>query len=260
MKIKPKKEETKAVDLVDIIVNRPILNLDLAGILFVAACSNVQQGEKYYLKLQLKIEILKSEINKNRLETGEFSYNFKTSMFRKLRELELLYEPVVRHFSTAKILAVNSAEAYINEVAGCELKGKQFEEFDKLSLVGKWLFIPSLIKIRKKFSQDKNPLQGFAALIKQRNKLVHFKGSRVTLNNPELPKFLESFNLTPSSCRANITSVKEMIKEISLSWTGSNGPEWLNALTEAKFRRPCFYMAARNCASYLYSKRLDPEV
>lgn len=260
MKTKSMEEEIEGVDLVDMIVNRPILNLDLAGILFVAACSNVQQGEKHYLKLQSKIKNLKSDIDKNRLDTGEFTYDFKTSMFRKLRELELLYEPVVRHFSAAKILAVNSAEAYINEVADCELKGKQFDEFDKLSIVGKWLFIPSLIKIKKKFSHDKNPLQGFAALVKERNKLVHFKGSRVTLNNPELPNFLENFNLTPSSCKANIKNVKEMIKDISLSWLGSSGPGWLDALSEAKYRRPCFYMSARNCASYLYSKRLDPEI
>jgi hypothetical protein len=253
-------EEVESGDLIDIMINLPIINLDLAGILFVAACSNFQQGEEHYLKLQSKIKALKSEIEKNRLSNGKFTYDFKTSMFRKLRELELLYEPVVRHFSSAKILAVNSAEAYINEVAGCELKGKQFDEFDKLSLVGKWLFLPSLIKIKKKFSHDKNPLQGFVALVKERNKLVHFKGSRVTLNNPELPNFLESFNLTPSSCRANIENVKMIIKELSLSWVGSNGPDWLNALSDTKFRRPCFYMNARNCASYLYSKRLDKEI
>ncbi|HRO41607.1 MAG TPA: hypothetical protein PL009_02140 [Flavipsychrobacter sp.] len=240
------------------IINRPIINLDLAGILFVAACSNFHQGKEDYLKLQSRIKSLKSDIEKNRLDGETFTPEFKTSMFSKLCELELLYEPVVRHFSSAKILAVNSAEAYINEVAGCELKGKQFDEFDKLSLVGKWLFLPPLLKISKRFSHDKNPLQGFVTLVKERNKLVHFKGSRVTLNNPELPNFLESFNLTPSSCKANIENVKTMIKELSLSWVGSYGPDWLNALNKAEFRRPCFYIAARNCPTNLFSEKVDP--
>lgn len=251
---------SNAEDFISKMISRPVINLDLAGILFVAACTEMRQGDKHYSKLQLKIEKLKKEIENNRSESGDFTYDFRTKMFRKLRELEQLYEPVVRHFSCAKILAVNAAEAYINEVAGCELKGKQFEEFDKLSLVGKWLFLPSLLKSENHFSQDKNPLQGFITLVKQRNKLVHFKGSRLKLNNPEIPKFLDNFNLTPSSVKANIDNVKMLISEFSESWIGSCGPDWLNALDQTQFRRPCFYTAARNCAGYLYSRRIDGEI
>ncbi len=43
------------------------------------------------------------------------------------------------------ILCGTSLEAHINMRAGETLKGKEFAEFDKLTLSGKWLFYPTLI-------------------------------------------------------------------------------------------------------------------
>ena len=82
----------------------------------------------------------------------------------------------MKEFSQTKILLVNSAEAYISRVATHDLKGKQQQEFDKLSIIGKFLFMLRLLKFKGgMFTPDKNPLQSFTKLVEDRNKLVHFK-------------------------------------------------------------------------------------
>jgi hypothetical protein len=238
-------------DLIEMMLTRPIINLDLAGILYVAAYESYLHGEKLYSKLLKKIQTYNAyKERKNRKWHREF-------MLKKLRELELHYEPVVRELSTSKILLVNSAEAYINEVANCELSGRQFSEFDKLSIVGKWQFLPLIMKLKKNpFSLDRNPLQGFSKLASDRNKLVHFKGYRNILENQNLPNFIVDYNLTPKSCKQALDAVKSMIEKLSLGWVGSYGPDWIN-FPDKNARRPCFYMYARNCASYLYSGKYD---
>jgi hypothetical protein len=239
------------------IVKNMKLNLDLAGIFYVNAYLQIKEGQKVFLKLQKEIEKYKSFYKKRADKYPIESEDFITYQLHKLRNIEVFYEPVVRHFSTAKILLVCCAETYVNEVAGVILNGKTLEEFDKLSIIGKWIFIQELTKVKKKLTVDKNPMQCFVELTKERNKLVHFKGMKKDLQLLEIPNYLEDLKLTPKNSLKNINSVRDLIRNFSLEWKGSR-PGWLN-FEEDDYRNPCFYLGNREIAAVMYSDKYDKD-
>ena len=118
------------------------INLDLAGILYSYAWKNILEGEEKYNKLQAEIINYEKTYQVLSKRYSSESEEFTVPLFKKIRELEFLYEPVVKHFSTAKILLICCAETYINEVMSTHLKGKKLDEFDRLTLSGKWIFSP----------------------------------------------------------------------------------------------------------------------
>jgi hypothetical protein len=233
------------------------LNLDLAGIYFVNAYMQIKQGEKEFKRLEKEIVKYHASYKRRAKKFGIESEDFITYQLHKLRDIEVYYEPVVRNFATAKILLSCCAEAYVNEVANSVLTGSKFDEFDKLSLSGKWIFIQDIMKLKKLITVDKNPLQGFVQLIKERNKLVHFKGRKKELQLLEIPNYLEDFNLTPSDCNRNLENVRELIMRFSLNWIGSYGPDWLNVDDRGLYRNPCFFLGNREIANVLYSDKND---
>jgi len=232
------------------------LNLDLAGIFYVSAFIQIKNGNRDYKKLLKEISAYEKAYM---LRAKKYSINsdeFITHLSSKIRNIEILYEPVVRHFSTAKILLVCCAESFVNEIANVCINGRKLEEFDRLSIFGKWLFIQDLLKIKKINKPDSNPLQGFGSLIKERNKLVHFKGMKRSLKTFEIPNYINELKLTPKDCSVNFESVKNLIRTFSLSWRDSNGPDWLN-VEKSNFRNPCFYLGNRDVPIVLYSDEYD---
>jgi len=178
-------------------------------------------------------------------------------LISNLRKLELYYEPVTKHFSLAKILLVASAEAYINEVAAIEIRGKSSQdEFDKLSIIGKWLFLPKLIKMKTIFRLDRDPLQSFSELVRSRNKLIHFKFKPKKLVNYDVPAFIDEFSLSPKKTEEAFKSVKNLITKFDLAWTGSYGPDWLNP-NGKEYRKPCFYFLDRKTPLWIYSESVN---
>lgn len=232
------------------------LNLELAGIMFVNAHLQFKEGEKYFKKLELEKDKYNLAYKERAKKFDKTSESFYTFFVPRLRNIETLYEPTVRHFATCKILLVCCAETFINEVADVKLTGRSFSEFDKLSIVGKWVFIQDILKLKKKITLDKNPLQAFSSLVAERNKLIHFKGLKKDLNLLEIPDFLESLKLTPQDCKTNINAVKELIRSFCLQWNDSYGPDWLDADKE-NYRNPCFYTGNRQFPWLFYSTKHD---
>jgi len=253
---KNKNPAENTFDLVRAMMTLDKINLDLAGIFYVNAILQFDEGKKHFDKLTIEMD----KYNKKRLERAKkydvLSEKFYVFQVHKLRNIEIFYEPVVRHFTTCKILLACSAETFINEVASVKLTGRHLIEFDKLSLLGKWIFIQDIYKLKKKITIDKNPLQGFANLIVERNKLVHFKGLNKVISPYEIPDFLVTLSLTPTTTQLNIDAVKNLIQEFSLNWTGSYGPHWLNT-NSSKYRNPCFYLGNRETPRTLYSDKHD---
>jgi hypothetical protein len=231
------------------------LHLDLSGIYFVAAYKSYLEGLTKYNKLSIELDkyhhFYQSRLNLFPKDTNEFSQ----PLFKKIRRIEHFYEPVIRCFSTSKILLVCCIESYINVVASAAINGKKQDEFDKLSIMGKWLIIQDIIKIKRKFGLDSFPLQGISQLIADRNKLVHFKGLKTSLNSLEIPKFIESLKLNPNECEQNIKAVQLLIKTFSLGWRGSSGPYWLN-FNQDDYRNPCFYLGRVDAALIMGPKHI----
>lgn len=245
-----------ADDFTRSIIGNNKINLDLAGIFFISAQQQIQQGEKYFKRLQAQINLYNKDYDIRLQKSELLSERFYIPQLRKIRNMEILYEPVVRHFSSAKILLACCAEAYINEVASVKLKGKTLDEFDKLSIAGKWIFIQDILKLKKRITLDKNPLQGFLNLIKQRNKLVHFKGLKKEFHPLQIPDFLSDLSLSPKDCTSNMNAVKDLIIQFSLNWIESYGPDWLYA-DKREYRNPCFYFGNREAAFVLFSNKYD---
>ena len=253
----------------DYLLNKMDLNLDLAGIFFVASWEHMEEGEKAFHKLKNKKENydkLITKINKLRQSVDNVKQIKKTTsmlsnklekLITNLRKLEFYYEPVIRHFSLAKILLVASAEAYINEVAAIEIKGQSpQDEFDKLSIIGKWLFLPKLLKMKTIFYLDRDPLQSFSKLVRSRNKLIHFKFKPRKLVDYDIPPFIDGLSLSHKETEEAFKSVKNLISEFSLAWTDSYGPDWLNP-NGKEYRKPCFYFLDRKTPVWIYSESVN---
>lgn len=157
------------------------LNLELAGILYINATLQFREGEKQYRKLELEKQKYEHAYSERSHKFDKSSESFYTYILPKLRNIELIYEPAVRYFATCKILLVCCAESFINEVAHAKLTGRHFLEFDRLSIVGKWIFIQDILKVKKKITIDRSSLQVFSSLVKERNRLDHFKGLKKDL-------------------------------------------------------------------------------
>lgn len=180
-------------------------------------------------------------------------------MSPKLREIELVYAPVLRHLMNFKIVLSCCIEAYINEVGITKLSIKEFGEFDKLSIIGKWLFIHQIFKLKKgSFKLGEEPLQGVSDLIRDRNKIVHYK-SKPQKTYLQIPDFIDIYNLNPKECEKNLKSVKKLLRDFSNNWIGSNGPHWLKNKDDEMYRVPCFYMFNHEAPLTLYSKRVDKD-
>ena len=220
------------------------LNLDLSGILFKNAMSELDFGVAAYSKFQIESRKYKASYKRALKKNPIDSDDFLTQMIPKIKELETFYEPVVRHLSTAKILFVSCAEIYICEVAETKLKGKELDSFYRIPLNQKWNEIEMVMGLQKKLNNEKFPLKTFTELVKQRNKIVHFKGLKEEIEKLEIPNFIATLNLTPQECIQNYKSVVFMIQKFSLNWKGSYGPDWLYS-DEENDRVPCFYRGNR---------------
>ncbi len=255
---------------IDSIISKTCIRLELPGIFYVTAWQHYIEANNSYKNLRGKIDLHLKKLSdsleffrkyskKKRItEKDKIVYaDQECMMLQSIRRIELFYEPVVSHSATAQILLVSCAEAFINEIAEITLRGeRQFKEFDKLSVVGKWLFLPQVIRLKRKFTLDQGPLQGFAKLVSQRNKLIHYKTRAYTPKNFEIPTFINDMGLIPIETRKGIIAVKELIQKFSLSWTGSYGPDWLNPENEG-FRRPCFYCHTREAPMVLVDESID---
>ncbi len=138
------------------------------------------------------------------------------------------------------------------------MKGRSLDEFDKLSIIGKWIFIQELVKLKNKLTVDNSPMQGFLELTRERNRLVHFKGMKKEIKLPEIPNYMDELKLTPKDSLKNLVSVRDLISSFSLEWKGTSGPGWLSC-DEGNYRNPCFYLGNREVATVLYSDKYDKD-
>jgi hypothetical protein len=83
------------------------------------------------------------------------------------------------------------------------------------------------------------PMQDFAELVARRNNLIHPKEIRLK-GILDIRGFLKRVGADPDKASRDLGCVQDMIREFSLSWKGSYGPEWLQA-DRAQDRPPCFF-------------------
>lgn len=137
------------------------------------------------------------------------------------------YGPQMQHLALTHILCAAAAEAHINQISKEELTGNVRDHFEKVSLEGKWLFLPKMLK-GCCFDQGSEPFQSFSKLIKYRNALVHYKGKREYWEGFEQgePNFLTTLGLSLQEAGRSLKSVVGMILELS-KMMSKEPPYWL---------------------------------
>lgn len=137
------------------------------------------------------------------------------------------YGPYFQNIALTHILCATAAEAHVNLIAKVHLKGKFRNNFERVSIEGKWLFLPKIMG-NTTFEQGSEPFQSFSKLIKYRNELVHYKGRKESWETFEksMPKFLDKLGLSLRKARKSLQAVREMILEIS-RMINQEPPYWL---------------------------------
>jgi hypothetical protein len=122
------------------------------------------------------------------------------------------------------VFAVMTLEAHVNLIAQDKLLGATWEIFDRLSLDGKWLFLPAITG-NPTFDPGAEPYQGLRRLIKRRNGLVHIKKRDriVSVRGGEsADEFLRS---QIEQAESTLTLVRDLVSKLA-QLTGSGVPAW----------------------------------
>lgn len=219
------------------------LQLDLPGILFVEAAQRIDRGAQRLSELRNELNAHRAWVASAAKALGEDEVTDAwVDVLQGVGGLEAVFGSTVSEFAVADVLLVAAAEAYVNAVAAHVLASSACEQFEKLSPVGKWLFLPRLMKLKWLPELDKGCLQQFAELAGRRNRVVHPRIVRVA-GAVDIEVFLKKLALDESLAKKGRQAVIELIRELSLSWRGSSGPDWLRPEC-AKDRPPCFILGS----------------
>lgn len=190
------------------------------------ALKGIDNSRKYFEKLRNKEAIIIERYD-NDLRAYDKLEPIYIQMEGAEYRIGAAYGPYLQNIAITHILCATAAEAHINGIAKGKLKGKFKEIFEKISLEGKWLFLPKILgKIT--FNQGSEPFQSFSKLIKYRNELIHYKGRSEKWEGFEYgePKFLERLGLSLTEASNSLKTIRGMIIEIS-RLIENDPPHWL---------------------------------
>lgn len=146
---------------------------------------------------------------------------------REEEDLHSLYAPILEGFAQVHLLAVASLEAHINEQGFILLKGVAWDNFEKMSLEAKWLFLPRLCGAEG-FDPGAEPFQSFSQIIKRRNALAHYKPHAEDWRPPGVPQFIEKLGLTKEASEQALRTVTLMVKNLAAKLR-LDEPYWVSA-------------------------------
>lgn len=135
------------------------------------------------------------------------------------------FAPFLRNISHVHIFSAASLECHINARATKKLSSTEFQEFDKLSLTGKWLFSPQIVGIGQ-YNPGKQPFQSLIKLMKIRNKLMHYKERSENWSGMSVPRFLPELGFTNKDARVSLKAAEKMIASLAVKM-GEEAPVWL---------------------------------
>ena len=213
------------------------VDLCLEGIYYHSASNYLKTAKTHYGPLKQIIDTI-FDIDKkikrveakyeNKLDAYNETESFCIQLDSFYSEMTGKYLPVIRDIALVHILNALCLEAYVNKIALNRLNPKSsFEDFDRLSLEGKWFFLPSLIKGHRTFDKGTSVFQGFKNIIKRRNNLVHFKGKNEDWRGYLPPQFFEDLGLKIEYAQESCSTVKNMIRKLC-EYCSMAIPKWLD--------------------------------
>ena len=146
------------------------------------------------------------------------------------REWSDISREMNKHSRIVIVFCALSLEAFINDYAIEHLSKSYLEKYlDKLGLYAKWVVIPRLLT-GSQLPTGAKPMQDLDWLIKERNRLVHFKTENLALS--ELGDRLDSYNeetaeraiLTVRNMALALHSIDRRAHETWLCYEGKGFP------------------------------------
>jgi len=119
------------------------------------------------------------------------------------------------------IFCATSLEAYINHYAISKLSKNYFTTYlDKLDLFSKWIVIPRIVT-GTQLDAGSKPLQDLSWLITLRNKLVHPKSRKISIDDMKKTDFLwrEDAERVIETVRHLVQELKKIDDSIYIDWT-----------------------------------------
>jgi len=203
---------------------------------FHMALENVEQAKR----AKVRVDSMNKQISKLEKKEEEIIKRYNGDVFTAYSELEPIaiaivdnlhlrleeaYKPYLEALSLIYLLGVASLEAHINIRAENTLTGTHLEHFDKLSLEGKWLFYPKITG-KSGFDPGREPFQSFSKIVKNRNKLVHYKNRQELWQSGKVPQFVDALGLNLKAVQHAVAVVKQMMLAIAKQFK-ENAPDWL---------------------------------
>jgi len=161
----------------------------------------------FHIAIDTYKEIIKLEKEHNELQAGlseseKSSDNFVDKVAEKNDRIGRLVLIVV-------VFCATSLEAYINHYAISHLSKNYLRTYlDKLDLLSKWIVIPR-ITTGTQLDAGSRPLQDLSWLITLRNKLVHYKSRKVSIEEIRDTDFLWE-----NDAKRAIETVKNLAQEL----------------------------------------------
>jgi hypothetical protein len=198
-----------------------------------ASIGEIMKAEKVWRSLEEAEQEIHSRYERNACEEYEkdisSSYDELEPIYIQMEDAHYqigeAYAPLIKEIAVVHILCVATLEAHINAVASETLKAKNRNQFERLALEAKWLFLPKILGYHG-FDPGRQPYQRFSNLLKYRNELVHYKGIKEEWVYGAAPQFLLKIGLTIEQSQQSIECTEEMVRELC-QMRGVEPPFWL---------------------------------
>jgi hypothetical protein len=216
--------------------SRTFATLAIDGIYYLEASDQLRRIREIapeFVQWQRTIAETNEEIDKifdaaKTREEQEEAESLCIKIDRDWQSFDPVAKKLIQSSVVCQILCVACLEAHINVRAEETLQGKNFEEFDNLSIVGKWLFYSTLLRLKNSFDHGAEPFQSFQALVARRNRLVHYKTKREEISHPyDMPNFVERLGLDIKSCEKAVRTTAQMAKHLA-RLEGRRPPGWVS--------------------------------
>jgi hypothetical protein len=195
-----------------------------------AARKGIARAERRLLRHQAKMDAISESAKEEGWNNDLYSGFEPLAIQMENYEYSLTeaHGPVLQQLALVQTLSAMCLEAHINTRAEALLPGREWSAFERLPLDAKWMFLPKVLGLPG-FNVGVQPFQGFDAIVRARNGLVHYKPQKEEYHGFDNPdSFAARLKLTFEAGEASLTVTREMVATLAQQ-LGEREPWWLRS-------------------------------
>lgn len=213
-------------------------SLHLDRLHFFAARDALKAAQEYWPKLKKAIDESEEKELRRAMILVQHDNNWTAAQYDlenegllevfSEEELGKQYCPLLKNLVLTHVLCACSLEAHINLLADRYLENGQKEEFERIPLAAKWLFLPRICGYTEIEAPD--PLYlGLLQLVARRNMFAHFKQPFHPIDMEAPVAFLEQFGLTLEAAARSVDLTEALIKTIDKNFGIQGSDYWIES-------------------------------